>query len=403
MYWTIDKKNLLEKMFFITFFLMCYFQIFAVFFGFDFKISSYFILCNFFFALLILFKELINREIIKFFPRYMFLYLLTLVSLVSLVLFYNLTIEEKFDYKGRGSISNINSYSLGIIAWSVIGSSFYFCLDQYKSFNKNIIVIVVFTFLVFVFAARGIVPFNYFNLNQNREIGLDHLVLGSFLIYIIIYTQSLAEKYWIYPIFLLNLLILYISGGRADLFIFFISSLLYYTFFYKNKVIGVLFLIIVSLLIALFLLLNTVGLYTLQGVDRFFSIFSSTDSSGEVRSEIFRSNIIDLPNKILVGNPNYLIDQYNNLGEYIHNILSIWEFYGFIFFLLILYVISSNLKFLIINKQDISKESNGRFACFSLIFVFLSIIAAKSVFYYPFWFVLGFWFFYKSFYQVRTS
>ena len=157
-----------------------------------------------------------------------------------------------------------------------------------------------------------------------------------------------------------------------------------------------------SNLVFAFLLLIITGLDTLQGADRFFSVFSNTDSSGEVRGELFRNNIIDLPNKILVGNPNYLIDRYNNLGEYIHNILSIWEFYGFVFFFIIVYVIFSNLKFLIRNKKDILRSSSGKFACFALIFVILSIVAAKSAFYYPFWFVLGFWFVYRSFYKVRV-
>lgn len=402
MYWVIDKKNLLKKMFFLTFFLMCYYQIFAVFFGFDFKISSYFILCNFLLALLIIFKGFIGKKIINVFPKFMSLYVLMLILLILLILFYNFTLEEKFDYKGRSSITNINSFSLGVIAWSVIGAGFYLCLENYKKINKSLIIMVVFTFLVFIFAARGIVSFNYYDLNQNREFGLDHLVLGGFLIYISIYTQSLVNNYWIYPVFLLNLLILYIGGGRADLFIFFISALIYYTIFFKNKLLGVVFLCVISVSIVILVLLNIIGLYDLKEMDRFLSIFSNTDSSGEVRGEILRTNILDLPNKILIGNPNYFVDNYNNLGEYIHNILSIWEFYGFIFFTIIIYVICSNLRFLIKNRKNISENTTGRFASFGLIFVILSILVAKSAFYYPFWFVLGFWFFYRSYYKERV-
>ncbi|MFN4149653.1 MAG: hypothetical protein ACK4IX_01820, partial [Candidatus Sericytochromatia bacterium] len=175
-----------------------------------------------------------------------------------------------------------------------------------------------------------------------------------------------------------------------------------YTIFFKNKLLGVVFLCVISVSIVILVLLNIIGLYDLKEMDRFLSIFSNTDSSGEVRGEILRTNILDLPNKILIGNPNYFVDNYNNLGEYIHNILSIWEFYGFIFFTIIIYVICSNLRFLIKNRKNISENTTGRFASFGLIFVILSILVAKSAFYYPFWFVLGFWFFYRSYYKERV-
>ena len=386
------NKLEIDKLYFYLFLILCFMQILTIFFQLNELIVSVLLYINFITGFLIILK---NIKSIKYNSKILLLNIFLIISLLLITIFYNIFYEDMYDYLERGGVSTITKYSYGIVAWFFIGGGLAISIIGIK-INKNnfFLLLTSLTFFLFIFKANGFNEIDYQALSTNG-LRVDHLVLGFFLIYLIGISHSQVKGLGLFFIFIMNTLILLITGGRSDFFIYIVAAFIFYFIFDKGKS-KFITASLITFIVTFFLIFSSLfSSGIMEKFDRFYRLDSS-DSSLLARNEIFVENIKDLNSKIFISDPNYLIKKHGNLGEYIHNILSAWESYGLIFFLLISYIALSNLIFLYKYKSNLMKTRAGRFGVFIFIFCFLSILSSKSVFYYPFWFALGFISIYRS-------
>jgi len=115
------------------------------------------------------------------------------------------------------------------------------------------------------------------------------------------------------------------------------------------------------------------------------------DDSFEARGEIFWFSIKHLPKAALFGDPTFLALEAKRMGSYIHNLLSMWQFFGVVPFVLMVVMLYKSLW---IMKRRISEGNLSvmeEIACILLIYATISVIASKSVSFYWLWFAAGYW------------
>jgi hypothetical protein len=119
----------------------------------------------------------------------------------------------------------------------------------------------------------------------------------------------------------------------------------------------------------------------------------SNDFSALERKYFFKHGLTCLGEQILWGKSSVLVREYNDMGAYIHNILSAWQFFGFFPFLLLVgLTIRSVFKCsLILFSNRFRKNNFLKFMILLTIYSIISILTVKYIFFFPFWFVIGFW------------
>lgn len=387
------KFKILDNLLILFLILYGFFQIFFVLYDFEIFYSRFFYLITFFISILILIKYFYYNKLIITNSQ---LYLYVIISLLFLiVLCQNVFLENMPDNTGRLSLEYSLSYALGIISWLIIGAGFSTLKNRQQKVNVSFL-ILSFLILSFLFVWKEGFFLNYSVLATGRgyDFFLSHLSIGPFIIYIIALIFAYLKKFNIF--YFILIMLIYISiGGRADLFAFLITSLIYWYMYFdlkRNELIKIL-----SIIPALVIVVVFKGVYFSN--ERYSNLSHITsDSSFQSRIDLFISSLQNLPYQFFIGNPNLVIrkDLFNDgsLGGASHNILSIFEFYGFFLFLLVVfYLILTTLK-LKIHYYKIT-DPIGRFGVFLFIFTTLSIILFKSFSYYPFWFCMGFWLFYN--------
>lgn len=366
----------LNVFYFFSLFFMCFFQIIVVFLKLNPNYISYFIYFNLILSLLVVVKYS------KILNSWFFIKNISLIFLMIFICFYyNLFFVDSYDYLGRGGVSTINTYTIGMVVWFCLGIGLAFSFKNISRNNFFINIIPLLLIFIFMLNTKGIEQINYIDLSSN-SFRVDHLVLGAFIIYLICLTHSQSLGISLVYIFILNSIILIMIGGRSDFFVYIASSIIFNVLFKKFDIYSGIKLVFLLIFIW-FLGVN------FSSFDRFYNL-SSEDESLVARQEILNSNIMDLPQKILISNPNYLIEKHFNFGAYTHNILSAWEIYGFLFFIFLVCLLISNMIFLFKNKDKLMDSSSGKFILFLFIFTFLSLVFSKVIFYYPFWLCLGF-------------
>lgn len=389
--------NLLNKfnpkyLFIYLFVVYCFLHLFSFAFALDFYYYNTLTYLLIILSVLVVIYKVFLKTSLSDFPIYSLVFLSIILFLLALLLIYTKSFNGYTDYRGRDSLNNIVSFSQGIIAWLFIGAGFYFSFQK----TKIVFYFLFFIFLSFIFSIKGIGVINHGNLMTQGGAFYTHLISSTYIFYIIFLCHIFLKNPFNYAFFIFSCLLLYMTGGRADLFIYILTIFIFGIFFKKNKnYFRFIFSVIFS--IVLFILFINISDYDFLGenLNRLISLIflESNDTSYLERNEFLHDSLFDLKNYIFIGDPNYLIFKYNDLGKYIHNLLSLWQFYGFLFFFFIIFTLILIIKKI---KRDISGE-NYSFGVLIFIFSLISVILAKSAFYYPFWFSVGYMLMFFSF------
>lgn len=335
------------------------------------------------------YKEIIKinlREI----PKEVFLFSCIIINIIFVQFSQFMFYDNMVDENGRNTFDFMLAISLLAISWFLIGGilSKFEIFNQYNKF-----------FIIFVFSLSCILTLDsfdglfvdYYQLTaiRNDDIKIHHLSLTEPLTYIIFlllamgYTSKLK---WIY-VFLAILTFLSLGGRTA--FFCLVSTIFLYELLLSNTLIFQVK-IVISTLIS-FLLLTALNIENNIFFEKlFFKDGLSSDSSFKGRIEFLSDFFDGVTGQFAIGNPNFFIYKHNDFGTYSHNILSIYQFYGIILFILVLYVINHIARRIYFLKLIYSKNLLDVFGILMFIYVILSMLLGKSVLYGPFWFILGF-------------
>lgn len=314
-------------------------------------------------------------------------FILFLTGLVSLFFQYSF-IGDYFD--SNGSVIYRLFYILFLsFCWLVIGYNFSIQLIKSNAVYKCLLVLfqILFLFLISLNINQG--PFvDYLDITNKHNLPTgvykshlditDAYVLVGFICY---FSFSSKMRLVSLCVFIVGLFLL---GGRAALFLTIVIFMIELVrFLIKNKIYLIIFLLFsFGFLFAIYQYINSI-FGNLASLKRFF--FSSgvaEDGSALQRVYQFERSLEFLPEQSLFGGYSLNISSGLDFGDYIHNLLSAWQFYGLPFFIFLIVLMFKNINFQFLQEKN-------AFSFFIYFYSFIMVFLAKYVGFYLFWFSLG--------------
>lgn len=229
---------------------------------------------------------------------------------------------------------------------------------------------------------------SYADIAEEGFEGVNHLLVAEMILFLSFFAYSLSSGLSRLVLILCIGALVFSSGGRFS-FYFGIVSFFVYEFLYgsnKKYFYGLVGCLIVAVLLAAF-----VPAFENEAVQRMlFSGGVSDDLSYAERNEYLIGGLLALPEQIFFGDPGWLVRTHGSAGTYIHNVLSAWQFYGLIAFLLIIFFIYRlTIRLIRIKRKFV--EPVEIFGALCVVYGFAGILASKFIGFSFFWFAAGFW------------
>lgn len=291
---------------------------------------------------------------------------------------------------GQSSYSaSLEIFMLGII-WFFCGASI-----QYIEFNKSNIwsgVVVVFvSLLIYSSLGSGLVV-SYANLNAESigEIKINHLTAGDNIVILLLIGYAFASqrmKLFIAPVIIL---LLFSLGGRNALLTLTFAIFIFHIFRREfSNVFSILAPVVTAVIvIGIFFKSNE---FNDDLVSRMlFSDGISYDASFVQRNQQVYESIANLPSQAPIGNASLIVSQLGIFGEYSHNIISVWQIFGFAPFLVLLFIILSATRYVFINLKKITHPLD-EFAAIIFIYSVSCIFISRAINFPCLWLAIGYW------------
>ena len=215
-----------------------------------------------------------------------------------------------------------------------------------------------------------------------------YLVLSDiFCIYSLLLVGRLNKIWLKLFIALASIIPLFILNSRTSLYLYIFSVTLYFLIFFKFYKILVIILVLAGILSLFSLKIQNIFIEN----NRMFSLLSSDgqDASSLERSLLKEIGLKQIENNWFLGDYGGTITISNNLGTYIHGILSYWQNYGLVAFLFVLYFfVYQMVKSSYISLKFKKKAEYNYIFLLSVYFVIVILFARAYVWYFS-WFFLG--------------
>lgn len=308
-----------------------------------------------------------------------------IVSFFS-VIFQKIFLFESYDGFGRNSILYIFNILLVSVMWWGIG----FNLANLKIKRNYLLSFFIFLFLLVCIGLNvnsGYLVDYYYIRTMHNDYTLTHLSVGDYVVFLLIFLGLFSRLNFILWAVISSVLIIFF-GGRSSFYFMIISFLLigflnlikykkvkYSYIFYASFSLITLLLVLIYFFNESKILENNLisRMLLVGGLDNDFSI--------NERKYIFSKSLENLIYQMPFGDASFIANTFGNMGNYIHNVLSVWQFYGFTAFVIIL-IIMIRLSILI-NKVN---PYINILLCYTL----LCLIFSKQINFYLFWLVVGF-------------
>lgn len=319
---------------------------------------------------------------------------LMLVTL-PLVSFFALTLQIIFfgtvlDNIGRDTSKVVFDFLLYSFIWIVIGIR----LGQSKEYKESILIPFILLVPILIIVAinlNGNLVISYWDLAGQRtdNVELSHLVIGEAVILIIILAISFSNANVVPIIISLGAFLLFVIGGRTNLIVFIAAVVVFYFRYSKNKLrfICVLFVFMsIIYIIRNYLLENYADDFLVNRM--LLSDGVQSDESASARNRLMLEFINDLDAYFWIGNINFIVHKYGSFGSYVHNLMSAYQYFGFLGFLLTLAVL-----FMTLRRSWIGANYYIMHSKFYLLLswtTLFSLISGKYIAFSLFWILIGF-------------
>lgn len=311
-------------------------------------------------------------------------------SLLLTVIFQAIFLDDVIDGLGRSALG----YAWGILpmgfTWMLWGAT----VQGYTK-NKSLI----FSVILLVIVAIPV----YLNTNDNLLVQygsisdlykggseVNHLIVADSTLILLILAFSFSPSRWRWIVVFVTILVLFSLGGRTALYIYLVSIGLYLLL--KNNQTYIFYYLIVIVFMAVLIFQNFISIDIKdEGVMRMFIADGvGSDASAQARESLLLIGIQELPKQIFIGDPTFPVRIFGSTGGFIHNILSSWQYYGLIPFLIFISsLIVCGVHVISYVKQLLTPIEE--FGAIIFIYAALSVLFAKSIAFLLFWFALGFW------------
>lgn len=305
-----------------------------------------------------------------------FIFIFIVFSWMLFVLVYDYFILEKiYDVKGKSqSFYRFNIFSNSIVFF-VMGYVF-FQLDVHFYFRKyrtSLFFLFFLTFSLFFMHFDG-TEISYISISNSISTGwVNHLYFGSSVVLLSAILLSLFSGWARFSISIFVFFLLFFLGGGSAFVISIISFfMIYLLFLCKENIIFLIFSFFLFLLILLPVL---------------YSVFQA-DASFLDRIYLFLEGGVYLNEQIFIGKPELILQYSNSYGSYLHNFLSMIQFFGLlplIIIFILYFVFFYKALYLIKNYND----GVLFLFLFLLFYSFLSFFLSKFIAEWSIWFSIG--------------
>lgn len=321
-----------------------------------------------------------NDRLVMFF---MFFWALSITS----ILIQEILFIPKVDKIGVNAYNMSLSYAILSIIYFVFGLLLRF--ESIKNMGFQPVIFITIAGLIITNGTFGFV--NYENINIQFDNKVTHFMLSDAIVLLtfsgVVLTRGIKRIY----VGSVGSLLLFLIQGRTAFYCTLLSMLLVGLF---NKIRSNIWILIIGIFVLFtvwseFDVASDLNIQEMR--ERMIVSGGIKDPSLMLRGEALIGAITDLDKYLILGDINWAINNYGAWGLYVHNLLSYWIQYGFLVFVLIIFIIKIVLERLIKNLNDERVEENPDvyFRMLMGVYALLSVFLAKSFAWNWFWFVVG--------------
>ena len=295
------------------------------------------------------------------------------------------------DIQGRTSIDFARNFWVVGSLWMLTGAGI---AAAYLN-RSNTLALVLLAILVALlwFGSDGLFVINYGRLSADvGGLRITHLTMADYAVFCLALAYGLSSGLVRVAIVLGALFVLFALGGRGALLAFAVAVFVMQVLIEKRRT---------SLRVALVMLLAA-AFVTLQGYfedlaqqsgavkNLLFSQGFGRDESVIERLEQIFLGLSDLGRQAALGDLSLVVWRFDSAGAYMHNIISAWQFYGVLFFSVLVASILYSLGFANESRRWSDDSIHATFHLL-LIYVVISVLVAKAITFYLLWLVIGYW------------
>lgn len=295
------------------------------------------------------------------------------------------------DIDGRSSIGHAQNFWMVGALWLISGAA----IATGVMGRSNLLAMAILGALLFLLwlGSDGLFIINYGLLSAGLGgARFSHLNTSDYAVFGLALAYGLASGWFRVIVLVAGVFVLFALGGRSALLAFTAAAVLHWIFWGQvrlaSRVAGSLFL--VSVLSAVFVYLAEMGRTDVAGKDVLFSQGYAADSSVVARLDQIMLGVADLGKQAVFGDPSLIVKKFDSVGGYMHNLLSAWQFYGLVFFAVLLSALFYSLRHSYVHRESCGDALSTAFVLL-LIYVAISVVVAKAITFYLLWLVLGFW------------
>lgn len=298
---------------------------------------------------------------------------------------------EVIDSNGFSSVKFPQFVFLTGLVWMLCGA----CVQRLRIAKSPLLAICTVAFLAVAIysASKGELVISYSSLAETRSdnLELSHLVVGESSVFLLALAFALTPVSLRPFVSAAAIVLLFSLGGRTALFTYIIAWLLYLILM-RSLSRAMFYLGLAGIVVLVAVLFSGIDLND-SAVGRMLLVGGvEADESVQARDALLLEGLRLLPKQFFVGNPGLLIENSGGLGTYIHNLLSSWQFFGFLPFFLFLCSVIIIFVYIFRIRRRLAGSVDD-FGVFLFLIAAVSILTAKSIIYFHFWFVIGFWLF----------
>jgi len=301
-----------------------------------------------------------------------------------------LNLQEYAGSDGVAILQNARTNWVISMLWLFAGGAA--ALFNAKESPTLAIVVLLLTGFAFIGGLDEQLRVSYYDI---KELGvverISHLSMEKHVMFLLILAYCLSPKTkWLVAV--AGIAMLFTMGGRTSLTVFIVCVIAMNIGRKSIKNFAILGIIGVMVFFSLRYAIENhiVDIDNPQVASMLFIDGIEEDSSFLARKMLLETSLQYLDDQFLYGDPTIIPQTFGGSGNYIHNILSVWQYYGFFVFICVSLILLFSLRRMVVLKA-MNPTPKILFGSFFLMYVSISMILSKSAGWDLLWFTLGFW------------
>lgn len=314
--------------------------------------------------------------------------LVVVITIFLAVAFQHVIYFDRIDARGVSAHGFGRSIVMMLMLWFLSGAA----VSRLEISESNFLAIVLLLplFALVVPLLNDSLIISYDRLAEDGFTGANHLLVVEMILLVGFFAYALAAGRVRWLILFAVAALAYAGGGRTGFYlgVFVLFAAQFITGSRADRY---------NAILLGFLLLIGVGVLgsviESDGINRMFmSSGALADDSMAARLILLQRGVGGLSDQIAIGSFASIVEANRGVGTYIHNVLSAWQFFGFINFALILVLV---WRVVLGVYESFKKEKEvsvaDKFGLVCLAYGVLGVLVSKHAGFSFLWFSLGFW------------